>query len=118
MMARSLTEYSRLQGLLSGYQLPDESPGDLSHFTGVIGHLEMATQIVIHFHTDRDGLRGDLVGFADGGLRFEKTKAVFELDIEGVLPTQIPGVSHTGVGCFAERLLQLNRVLHRRPSCI
>ena len=74
----------------------------------VVSNFEMTAQFVVHLHAHGNGFRGNPVGLADSRMRFQKTKAVFKFHPEGILPSQIAGMTNTRECGFAMRFLELN----------
>jgi len=97
-------------------QFTDESPRDFGGLAVVVSHFEMAAKLVIHFHVLRNGLHGDFIGLADGGMGFEKTEAVFKFHVKGVFPTKKADMAHTGERPIAIGFFELHGCFHKRFS--
>ena len=69
-------------------------------------HKKTFVKFLVHLDSLNLGLGRNAVGFADGGVRFKKRQAIFEIHFKGVFPCEI---MHSGkVNHFgrAKRFLQ------------
>ena len=70
-------------------QFTDEGPGDFGGLAVVVVDDEMATKVFIAHDRLNDGCGGNLVGFPDGGVRFEISDPIVEGDIKGIFPLSV-----------------------------
>jgi hypothetical protein len=70
-------------------QLTYERPRDFGSLTVVVMNEKTDTRLFIKLDANRLGIRRNLVGLADGRVRFEKREAIFEIDLKCVFPREI-----------------------------
>jgi len=101
-------------------QFADGRPGNFRNLAIVIANLE--TKVAFVVKEDFDGLRfwRNLIGFADGRMRFQKAQFIIELDIEGVFQRQIAHTFNANHFGGAKRFLQIfnkHGMARRRAVC-
>lgn len=55
---------------------------------------ELAVEVIVHFHLDRNGLGFNAIGFANGGVRFEEAESVLKLDVKSIFLVEVAGMPH------------------------
>lgn len=84
-------------------QFPDEGPRNFGHLAVVVMDEEAGLAPVFDFQMAETGLGGNLVRAANRRMRFQNAQAILELDIKGVLPTEVAHVLDLRELPFAER---------------